>query len=99
MESWKYLIVGGGLAADAAVRGIRESDRSGSILVVSDEAEPPYDRPLLSRALWKETPVDAIWRNTETAGAALRPPAVPGGPPWTGRMPHRKARRQKHLIN
>jgi len=72
MESWKYLIVGGGLAADAAVRGIRESDRTGSILVVSDEPDPPYDRPLLSRALWKETPVEAIWRGTETAGAELR---------------------------
>ena len=34
MERRDYLIVGGGLAADAAVRGIREVDRTGSILAV-----------------------------------------------------------------
>jgi 3-phenylpropionate/trans-cinnamate dioxygenase ferredoxin reductase subunit len=72
MERRKYLIVGGGLAADAAVRGIRERDGAGSILVVSDEDRPPYDRPPLSKALWKGTPVDRIWRHTESAGAELR---------------------------
>ena len=72
MESCKYLIVGGGLAADAAVRGIRELDPSGSILVVSDEPDPPYDRPPLSKALWKGAPVELVWRYTETNGAKLR---------------------------
>jgi 3-phenylpropionate/trans-cinnamate dioxygenase ferredoxin reductase component len=72
MEDVKYLIVGGGLAADAAARGIREIDRVGSILIVSDETDPPYDRPLLSKALWTGTPLHAIWRHTELAGATLR---------------------------
>jgi 3-phenylpropionate/trans-cinnamate dioxygenase ferredoxin reductase component len=72
MERCKYLIIGGGVAADAAVRGIREIDRTGSILVVSDEDDPPYDRPPLSKALWRGTAVDAIWRHTESAGAELR---------------------------
>ena len=45
MEQRKYLIIGGGLAADAAIRGIREVDNWGSILVLSDENDPPYDRP------------------------------------------------------
>jgi 3-phenylpropionate/trans-cinnamate dioxygenase ferredoxin reductase component len=72
MESCRYLIIGGGLAADAAVRGIRERDAAGSILVVSDEDWPPYDRPSLSKALWKGAPVDRIWRHTESAGAELR---------------------------
>jgi NADPH-dependent 2,4-dienoyl-CoA reductase/sulfur reductase-like enzyme len=72
MERCKYLIVGGGVAADAAVRGIREIDRTGSILVVSDEDDPPYDRPPLSKALWRGTAVDAIWRHTASAGAELR---------------------------
>ncbi len=40
MERCKYLVIGGGRAADAAVRGIRETDRIGSILVVSDEDDP-----------------------------------------------------------
>jgi 3-phenylpropionate/trans-cinnamate dioxygenase ferredoxin reductase component len=72
MEHVKYLIIGGGLAADAAVRGIREIDQVGSILIVSDEKDPPYDRPPLSKALWTGTPLHAIWRNTELAGASLR---------------------------
>jgi len=40
MERCKYLVIGGGRAAVAAVRGIRETDRIGSILVVSDEDDP-----------------------------------------------------------
>jgi 3-phenylpropionate/trans-cinnamate dioxygenase ferredoxin reductase component len=72
MERRKYLIVGGGLAADSAVRGIRELDQQGSILVVSDDDYPPYDRPPLSKGLWTGTAVDAIWRHTELANAELR---------------------------
>src|SRR6266436_2642707 len=72
MEYRKYLIIGGGLAADAAIRGIREVDHTGSILAVSDEHDPPYDRPPLSKALWKGIAVDTIWRHTELTGAELR---------------------------
>ena len=72
MESCAYLIIGGGLAADAAVRGIREVDQRGSILIVSDEEVPPYARPPLSKALWKGTAVDTIWRHTELIDARLR---------------------------
>ena len=72
MERHKYLIIGGGLAADAAVRGIREIDQCGSVLVVSDEDDPPYNRPPLSKALWKGTAVDTIWCHTERANAELR---------------------------
>jgi len=52
MRATRYLIVGGGLAADAACTGIREVDPGGRITVVSDEAHPPYARPPLSKALW-----------------------------------------------
>jgi NADPH-dependent 2,4-dienoyl-CoA reductase/sulfur reductase-like enzyme len=72
MERRKYLIIGGGLAADAAIRGIRELDRDGSILAVSDEDAPPYNRPPLSKALWRGAPVDTIWRHTKLSGAELR---------------------------
>src|SRR5215831_3780777 len=72
MERRKYLIVGGGLAADAAIRGIRELDSSGSVLVLSDESDPPYDRPPLSKALWKGVAIDTIWRHTELTKAELR---------------------------
>jgi 3-phenylpropionate/trans-cinnamate dioxygenase ferredoxin reductase component len=72
MAKSKYLIIGGGVAADAAVRGIRELDDAGSILVVSDEHVPPYDRPPLSKALWKGAALDTIWRRTDSADAELR---------------------------
>lgn len=64
MKNYQYLIVGGGMTADAAVDGIRELDKKGSILMVSAEADPPYNRPPLSKSLWKNTPLDKIWRNT-----------------------------------
>ena len=72
MENREYLIIGAGLAADAAVRGIRELDRCGSVLVVSDEKDPPYARPPLSKALWKGESVDSIWCHTAAADAELR---------------------------
>ena len=72
MQACKFLIIGGGLAADAAVRGIRDAGGTGPIIVVSDEDDPPYNRPPLSKSLWKGTKFDTIWRHTEAAGAELR---------------------------
>jgi NAD(P)H-nitrite reductase large subunit len=65
MPDFMYLIVGGGMAADAAVKGIRELDAGGAIGLIGDEADPPYSRPPLSKALWKGKPVDRVWRHTE----------------------------------
>ena len=44
-----YLIVGGGLAAAAAVDGIREVDPTSAIGLLTEESEPPYQRPPLSK--------------------------------------------------
>jgi NADPH-dependent 2,4-dienoyl-CoA reductase/sulfur reductase-like enzyme len=71
MPHYRYLIVGGGMAADAAVRGIRERDASGSIGLVGAEPQPPYSRPPLSKALWKGEPVESVWRGTDRLGVAL----------------------------
>jgi len=71
MPNYTYLIVGGGMTADAAVHGIREVDGSGSIGLVSSEAHPPYNRPPLSKGLWKGKPVESIWRQTESQGVIL----------------------------
>ena len=73
MPDFKYLIIGGGMTADAAARGIREIDSSGSIAVVGAEQDPPYARPPLSKALWKGESVDSIWKKTEETGATLIP--------------------------
>jgi len=56
MKHYKYLIIGGGLAGDAATRGIREMDSDGSIGMISMEPDPPYMRPNLSKGLWKGRP-------------------------------------------
>ena len=67
-----YLIIGAGMAADAAVRGIREIDDVGTITIVGDEFDPPYKRPLLSKGLWQGKPFDKVWSGTGTLGAELR---------------------------
>ena len=69
MEHYKYLIVGGGMTADAAAQGIREVDPSGSIGLIGSEPEPPYDRPPLSKKLWKGKPFEVIWRGTRATRA------------------------------
>jgi NADPH-dependent 2,4-dienoyl-CoA reductase/sulfur reductase-like enzyme len=52
MPDCTYLIVGGGLTGAHAAEGIRQLDRQGSILILSAEADRPYDRPPLSKQLW-----------------------------------------------
>ncbi len=71
MTRFRYLIVGGGMTADAAVQGIRDIDADGSIGLFGDEAEPPYSRPPLSKGLWQGKPLEEIWRGTERRGADL----------------------------
>jgi 3-phenylpropionate/trans-cinnamate dioxygenase ferredoxin reductase subunit len=72
MKDYRYLIIGGGLTGDAAVRGIRELDQEGSIGMISREPYQPYTRPSLSKGLWKGRPVETIWRNTQDLGAELQ---------------------------
>lgn len=50
--NYRYVIAGGGLAGASAVKGIRERDGEGSILIIGAEAHRPYDRPPLSKKLW-----------------------------------------------
>jgi 3-phenylpropionate/trans-cinnamate dioxygenase ferredoxin reductase component len=64
MEHYKYLIIGGGMTADAAVQGIRSVDAVSKIGVISAESDSPYNRPPLSKSLWKGEQVDTIWRKT-----------------------------------
>jgi len=71
MPHYPYLIVGGGMTADAAVRGIREVDTNAAIGVIGSEADPPYARPPLTKALWKGEPLDSIWKWTAQTGAQL----------------------------
>ena len=72
MNRQNFVIVGGGLAAESAVQAIRETGETGSILVASDETDPPYNRPPLSKGLWRGQAADTIWRPIDAAVAKLR---------------------------
>ncbi|HEX9282562.1 MAG TPA: FAD-dependent oxidoreductase [Gemmatimonadales bacterium] len=71
MPDYTYLIVGGGMTADAAARGIREADATGTIGLIGAEPHPPYNRPPLSKGLWKGEAEETIWRGTAAMGAEL----------------------------
>jgi 3-phenylpropionate/trans-cinnamate dioxygenase ferredoxin reductase subunit len=71
MPEYKYLIIGGGMTADAAVRGIREADPQGAMGLIGDEPHPPYGRPPLSKGLWKGKPLVGIWRRTPPENLTL----------------------------
>lgn len=69
---YDYLIVGGGMTADAAAKAIRASDGKGAIGIVGSETHPPYERPPLSKALWKgDKPVESIDLATAKTDAVL----------------------------
>jgi 3-phenylpropionate/trans-cinnamate dioxygenase ferredoxin reductase subunit len=71
MEHFRYLIIGGGMTADAAVRGMRKFDPQGSIALFSQEADPPYNRPILSKGMWKGKSIEKVWRRTEQFNVTL----------------------------
>lgn len=72
MKSFKYLIIGGGMSGDMAVRGIREVDESGSIGMFTIEPFSPYDRPPLSKGLWSgDQELEDIDRDTVDLGVEI----------------------------
>ncbi|HEY8707189.1 MAG TPA: FAD-dependent oxidoreductase, partial [Burkholderiaceae bacterium] len=54
------VVVGGGLAAVSFAGGLRSGGFGGAIVAVSDEVEPPYDRPPLSKEFQREGVTDKI---------------------------------------
>jgi 3-phenylpropionate/trans-cinnamate dioxygenase ferredoxin reductase subunit len=52
---YDYLIIGGGMVADSAARGIREQDATGSIGIFGADSDEPYTRPALSKKLWTDS--------------------------------------------
>jgi 3-phenylpropionate/trans-cinnamate dioxygenase ferredoxin reductase component len=59
------------MTANAAARGIREVDPNGSIGILAGEPHPPYNRPPLTKGLWKGDPPESIWLGTESAKVEL----------------------------
>src|SRR5216117_3763210 len=60
------------MTADAAVAGIRGADPAGPLALIGAEPHPPYNRPPLSKGLWKGEPEEGIWRQAAPAGAELQ---------------------------
>ena len=71
MTNYKYLIVGGGMTADSAVRGIRQLDKDGKIGLIGKDPNPPYNRPPLSKGLWKGKSPESIFRQTSQFSVEL----------------------------
>jgi NADPH-dependent 2,4-dienoyl-CoA reductase/sulfur reductase-like enzyme len=72
MNDYQYLIIGGGMTAAAAADGIRDVDATGTIGIISAETNPPYNRPPLSKGLWKGDPVNSVWRKMTGKPAEVR---------------------------
>jgi len=51
-QGFRYVIVGGGMAGVSAIKGVRELDPAGRLLLMGAENHMPYNRPPLSKALW-----------------------------------------------
>lgn len=56
----KYLIIGNGTAAVGCIEGIRSVDKTGEILVVSEEKHHVYARPLISYYLEGKTTLEKM---------------------------------------
>ncbi|HEY0217680.1 MAG TPA: FAD-dependent oxidoreductase [Cellulomonas sp.] len=65
-EAYDHVIVGAGMAGDAAARGIREVDPAASVVMIGREPTAPVDRPSLSKALWTDpdATLDQVWLRT-----------------------------------
>jgi NADPH-dependent 2,4-dienoyl-CoA reductase/sulfur reductase-like enzyme len=71
MSSYKYVVVGGGMAGDMVCRGIRDHDADGAIALIGDEPHAPYKRPPLSKGLWSGGDEAKLWRKTDELGVQL----------------------------
>ncbi|TIC84147.1 FAD-dependent oxidoreductase [Nocardioides sp. GY 10127] len=69
---YDYLVLGGGMAADAAAQALREQDPDGTIGLLSEEATEPFPRPALSKKLWTDPDFteDGAWLGTADAARA-----------------------------
>lgn len=73
-HDYDYLIIGGGMTADTAAKGIREKDADGTIGIIGEESTAPFPRPALSKKLWTDDEFsedDAALDTADETGATL----------------------------
>ncbi|MBB5832625.1 NAD(P)/FAD-dependent oxidoreductase [Brachybacterium aquaticum] len=68
-ERYDHVIIGGGIAADAAARAIREEDEDATIAILSADPHGPVYRPALSKTLWTGDDPDPDSQDLGTAEA------------------------------
>lgn len=61
----KYVIIGGGVAGASAAETLRQSGFTGEIVMLSAEAEVPYDRSMLTKAMLNAKPEGISIRTKE----------------------------------
>jgi 3-phenylpropionate/trans-cinnamate dioxygenase ferredoxin reductase subunit len=67
MQSYKYVIIGGGLAGGRASDGIRAADTEGTVALVTEEHHMPYQRPPLSKGyLVGKEGIDEVFLREDT---------------------------------
>ncbi|MCI3028646.1 FAD-dependent oxidoreductase [Desemzia sp. C1] len=74
-QAYDYLIIGGGMVAGYAAKGIRELDSTGTIKILSNDKDVPYTRPALTKKLWTDSSFtdDQVPLNTtEETGAEIQ---------------------------
>ena len=74
-QAYDYLIIGGGMVAGYAAKGIREQDGDGSIKILSNDKDVPYTRPALTKKLWTDdsfTDDQVSLNTTEETGAEIQ---------------------------
>jgi len=60
MINTRYLIIGNSAGGIGAAEAIREVDKAGSLLVISDEPYPAYSRPMISEHLAQGCPLEKM---------------------------------------
>lgn len=70
-HQYDHLIIGAGMAGEAAAQAIHEVAPTASIGMLGAENHPPYARPPLSKALWKGEVEGSIWYPVADSGASL----------------------------
>ena len=71
-HTFDHLIIGAGMAGSAAAVALRQADGQASIALLGEEPHPPYNRPPLSKGLWKGDQEDDIWRPLAEARATVQ---------------------------
>lgn len=68
---YDYLIIGSGMTGESAAQALHDQDPDADIGMIGSDPHPPYDRPPLTKGLWKDADEDDIFRPLEKTGATL----------------------------